>query len=130
MDAISIASSGLRASMARLTASASNVANADTVGATSPSANQPAAYQPVRAISSETAAGGVTTSIRPVEPGTTLRYEPSATQADAQGMVAAPNVDVTDEMVEQLAASESFKANLALIRTVSDLQRETFERWG
>ncbi len=56
MNGMSIARSGLEASMLRLTASASNIANAQSNGAVPGSGGQ-AAYQPVRAELSPSAGG-------------------------------------------------------------------------
>ncbi len=45
-------------------------------------------------------------------------------------MIAAPNVDVTDELVEQLSAKLAFEANLKVIATASELERRSLDLWG
>lgn len=130
MDAFSIARSGMAASLTRSTAAASNIANADTIGAAQPGPGRPGAYQPLRARITPTPGGGVSAALTPSGSAPVLRYAPDAPQADAHGMVAAPNVDSTDELVEQMSAAQDFKANAKVIRTVADLTDWTLERWG
>ncbi len=141
MNVFGIARSGLEASLLRLTASASNIANAQSIGAVPASAPAGAAsgagdgsgqraYQPVRAQLSPLAGGGVQARMAPVDPAYRLTYDPASRHADARGMVAAPNVDTTDELVEQLDATLAFKANLKLIATASELERRSIQLWG
>jgi flagellar basal-body rod protein FlgC len=52
------------------------------------------------------------------------RYEPSHPDADADGFVAVPNVDVPEEMVDMLGAARAYQANLTAIGLIRDtLQR-------
>ncbi len=101
MDAaMAIAASGMAAASASLTASASNIATMQTAGPAPTS-------------------GGVTTALSSVLPSSPLAYDPSAPFANLQGMVAAPNVDPVAEAVNQMTASEAFRANLAVFETAS-----------
>ncbi|MCC7417919.1 MAG: flagellar basal body rod protein FlgC [Acidobacteria bacterium] len=52
------------------------------------------------------------------------RYEPSHPDADAEGYVALPNVEVPEEMVDMLGAARAYQANL----TAMGLIRETIQR--
>jgi flagellar basal-body rod protein FlgC len=126
MSAITTALSGLEASVAQLTASASNVANVDTVGSWGPAVNVGAAgasgpplkaYQPVQTVQTTTPDGGVAASQVPVTPATTPAYDPTSPAANAQGLVAAPNVDLNQEVVGQIGALAAYQANLAVIKT-------------
>jgi flagellar basal-body rod protein FlgC len=130
MNGMSIARSGLEASMLRLTASASNIANAQSTGAVPGSGAGPSAYQPMRATLSPSAAGGVQGRLVPVDPAYRLTYDPALVQANADGMIASPNVDVTDELVETLSAKLAFEANLKVIATASELERRSLDLWG
>lgn len=129
MNAMSIARSGLDASMLRLTASASNIANAQSYGAV-PGGGGQAAYQPVRAELSPGAGGGVQGRLVPVDPAYRLTYDPASVHANAQGMIAAPNVDMTGELVEQLSAKLAFEANLKVVSTMSEMERRSIQLWG
>ena len=48
------------------------------------------------------------------------RYEPSHPDADAEGFVAVPNVDVPEEMVNMLGAARAYQANLTAIGLIRD----------
>jgi flagellar basal-body rod protein FlgC len=122
MSSIStIALSGLNAASRSLQVSASNVANALTTGAlpnadgTVP-AGAPQAYAPLQLVQTESAGGGVQTSVTTVSPSTTAVFDPQASFANSDGLVAAPNVDLSHEFVSQLIASYSFAANAAVLR--------------
>lgn len=129
MNAMSIARSGLDASMLRLTASASNIANAQSNGAVPGSGGQ-AAYRPVRAELSPGAGGGVQGRLVPADPAYRLTYDPSSVHANAQGMIAAPDVDVTSELVEQLSAKLAFEANLKVLATAGEMERRSIQLWA
>ena len=51
-------------------------------------------------------------------------YNPSHPHADEQGMVAMPNVDVAMEMVDMIASSRSYEANLAVMKTSRNLAKQ------
>ena len=122
MSSISaIALSGLNAASRRLQVSASNVANSQTTGAlpnadgTVP-AGAPTAYTPLALVQTASAGGGVQTSVTTVTPPTTAVFDPQASFANQDGLVAAPNVDLAQEFVGQLLASYSFAANAAVLK--------------
>ena len=123
MSSIStIALSGMNAAVRRLEVSASNVANAESTGAlpaadgTVP-ATAPRAYAPLRLIPTESAGGlGVQTGVLTVTPPTIAVSDPQAPFANQDGEVAAPNVDISREMIEQVIASYSFAANAAVMK--------------
>ena len=132
MNAFGIVRSGLEASMMRLTVSASNIANAQSTGAVPGSLGEAGqrAYQPVRAEITPIAQGGVQARLVPVDPAYRLSYDPASRHADARGMVAAPNVNIASELVEQIAARLAFEANLKVIATANDLERRSIQLWG
>jgi flagellar basal-body rod protein FlgC len=122
MSSISaIALSGLNAASRRLQVSASNVANSQSTGAlpnadgTVP-AGAPTAYAPLALVQTASAGGGVQTSVTTVTPSTTAVFDPQAPFANQDGLVAAPNVDLSQEFVGQLLASYSFAANAAVLK--------------
>lgn len=43
-------------------------------------------------------------------------YEPGHPDADANGMVAMPNINLHEEMADMIAASRAFEANLAVVK--------------
>ena len=43
-------------------------------------------------------------------------YNPSSPDADKSGMVAMPDINVSEEMVDMIASSRSYEANLAVVK--------------
>ena len=119
MSAItSIALSGLNAASLRVQAAASNLANARSNGAVR---GEPAPYTPLEVQQSSVATGGVSAQIAPSSREPLLAYDPSAPYANAEGYVASPDIDPADEVVALAMATYSFTANLAVVRTESEM---------
>jgi flagellar basal-body rod protein FlgC len=122
MSSIStIAQSGMNAAARRLEVSASNVANVTSTGALPNAdgavpAGAPRAYAPLELVQTASAGGGTQTAVTTVTPSTTAAYDPRAPFANQDGLVAAPNVDLAQEMISQLIASYSFTANAAVMK--------------
>ncbi len=122
MSSIStIAVSGMNAAARRLEVSASNVANVTSTGALPNAdgavpAGAPRAYAPLELVQTASAGGGTQTAVTTVTPSTTAISDPQAPFANANGLVAAPNVDLAQEMISQLIASYSFAANATVIK--------------
>ena len=55
------------------------------------------------------------------------RYEPSHPDADADGFVAVPNVDVPEEMVDMIGAARAYQANLTAINLIRDTVQKALE---
>jgi len=126
MNASLIALSGLQASTTRLGASASNVANANTAGATAKGARGGAAstaYRPL-AVDQTTVAGygvaaNVTASAAPPQPV----YAPQSSLADSDGMIDLPDVDPVQEAMAQIQAVTAYRASLSVMRTSDEMDR-------
>lgn len=70
--------------------------------------------------SSQTALVNVREIINDERPLKTL-YMPGHPDADGQGMVQMPNVNVTEEMVDMITASRSIEANVQVITTAKQM---------
>ena len=116
-----IALSGMNAATRRLDVSASNVANVESTGTlpapdgTVPSGAQQA-YAPRRVVQTANADGGTQTAVTTVNPAYVAMSDPQAPFANQDGLVAAPNVDLSQEMVNQMLASYSFAANARVLK--------------
>ena len=55
------------------------------------------------------------------------RYDPAHPDADKDGFVEVPNVDVPEQMVDMLAASRAYQANLTAISLIKDLISRAME---
>ena len=126
--AFSIAKSGMAAASLRLDVSAGNVANMSDTGplpdaSASSAAGFPAAYTPLRVDQVDVAGGGTAARVTTVSPSYVPMYDPSAPYADKNGMVAAPNVDLTNEVVQQMTALYTFAANARVLQTASQMMK-------
>ncbi len=132
MSVLSVSLSGIQAAVAKLNVSAENVANSQTTGAlpdappsaTSSTPGAPTVYQPKELASFSVAGslgGGVTTTVRPSLNKPEYAYAPSASYANAQGLVASPNVDPAVEAVNQIESLQQFKANLKVFQTGEEM---------
>lgn len=54
-----------------------------------------------------------------------LVYNPGHPDADAQGMVALPNISVHEEMADMIAAARAFEANLAVVKAARTMAAQT-----
>lgn len=103
----------------RLQVSASNVANYLSGGPLPGSTNAgnfPPAYVPLRVDQTDMVGGGTSATVRAVSPSYEQIYDPTAPYADGRGMVASPNIDLANELVQQLLARITFAANAQVIR--------------
>ncbi len=141
MSVIGTAYSGMQASMMRMQASASNIANANSTGpvpssapaSSPPTAPAPAsvqAYQPIGVQQGDVAGGGTYIRFGAVTPGTVERHDPSSPHSNGDGMVAAPNVDLAGELVDQAAAKIAFEANLRVLETGGRTDKAILEIWA
>jgi flagellar basal-body rod protein FlgC len=128
LSAINASASGLDAERARMEVAASNLANADSTHGPN---NEPYRRREVVLEASDADTFGATLNrvqasgvkvSQVVEDPTPFgrRYEPSSPDADADGFVATPNVDVPEERVDMLGAARAYQANLAAIGVVRD----------
>jgi len=131
-NAISSALSGALAGERRFENSASNVANLRSVAA--PSVDGPATdnagnplFRPGRTVDVTAPTGGVTSNRLLVVPSAVQEYDPSAADADADGLVDRPNVDLVRETADRISAQRQFEANLATIRTADELLKATLD---
>jgi len=116
--ASTIAVSGLNVASLRLQVAANNIVNAwsngPLPGAPNPE-NFPTAYTPLRVNQTDVAGGGTSATVTAVSPATIPSYDPTAPFADSNGMVASPNVDLANEVVQLLIARYTYAANTQVI---------------
>jgi flagellar basal-body rod protein FlgC len=123
---LDVSTSGLVAQRARLNAISSNIANMST---TRNEAGQPEPYQPRFVTfqtdnSISTPGGGAGVKIGSVQQSNApphMKYEPGHPDADAQGRVAYPAVDMTTEFVDALEATRAYEANIGVIEVTKNM---------
>ena len=124
--AIQTSVSGLLASSQRLNIAASNIVNSQVKS--SPSAKENAApgltfnpgYTPLKAEQITTPSGGTRTRTVAVSPANLSVYDPSSPLAGEQGTVNIPNVSFPAEIAEMKRASQAYKANAAVLKTLDE----------
>lgn len=120
----------MQAASLRLEAAARNIANAGSTGAL-PEAQGVAAprqaYQPVTVDQTAMPNGGVAATLRKVSPGFVAALQASSSQADANGMVAMPAVDMATEVTDMLSAKQDFTANAQVLRVTDEMLRRLFD---
>lgn len=127
-----ISTSGLVAQRARLDAIASNLANISTTR------NELGELEPYRpryvTFSTDsqktTSAGGIGVMVASVEQSNEppkMHYDPMDPDANAQGYVAKPPIDMTTEFVDALEATRAYEANIGVMEITKDLGRQTLQ---
>ena len=129
LQSINVSAGGMFAQSARMKVAAENIANADSVQATSGQGayrarqvsfqsvlNRETGMAEVKAKTSE----DMTTPMRTV-------YNPGSDMADAKGFVGMPNVDTTIESINMKEAQRSYEANLSAITTAREMATRTLD---
>lgn len=125
INAIQTALSGLIASMRKVEASASNIANLNTSGALSDPDNAP--YRAVitrqTAVTGENGQGlGVKSATIPKTTPFVPAFDPDSPFANEEGLIGAPNVNLAEEAVNIKLAETAYKANIKVLETIGDME--------
>jgi len=128
LDVFDIAGSAMSSESVRLNVTASNLANAQSVGPDEASTYH--ALQPVFSAVMQSLRGGVDSasgvgvkvdgiveSKAPLE----QRYQPEHPMANEEGYVYVPNVNMIDEMSNMISASRSYQSNVEVLNTSKQL---------
>jgi flagellar basal-body rod protein FlgC len=126
LNVFHVAGSALHAQSTRLNATASNLANADSI--TSANGQPYKAKQVVFAATpmAGTAAQGVRVT-QVVESAAPMRmvYDPKSPAANPDGYVTMPNVNVVEEMTNMISASRAYQTNAEVMGTAKTLMEKT-----
>jgi flagellar basal-body rod protein FlgC len=127
VSSINTALSGLAFAGKRLEAGASNIANQFSTKSkvNGQTVDQP--YTPKRVQGVSVEGGGVQSVVTDVTPATTTVFDPQHPDADANGAVQFPNVDIAAELVNQKIASYDYKANLKTIKVADELHKSLLD---
>jgi flagellar basal-body rod protein FlgC len=155
-SALGIAVSGLNAASTRLDVAASNIANSETTGplpttatplstfntptttnnananTTTSTTNTPSAYIPLvfNQVDTTTGSGqpsGTSGTITQVNPSFVPSFDPNSPFANQEGLVAAPNVDPVQQIVQLAIAKYSFAANAKVAQTANDITKSLLD---
>lgn len=132
-----IAGSGMAAQSLRLNTTASNLANANSASNSAEETYR--ARHPVFSVLHQSAMDGADGFVSDVrhEAGVGVgvkeimesdaplqrRYEPNHPEADEEGYVFYPNVDVVEEMANMISASRSFQVNVEMMNSAKSMMQ-------
>jgi flagellar basal-body rod protein FlgC len=142
-DAIDISGSGLSAERLRMDVTAENLANAQTTRGPNGGpyqrksvvlqTAQPNGFASQLAAATGSVQGGQTPGgvqaaaiVTDTAPPKQV-YDPGHPDANAQGYVLMPNVNPVTEMVDLIASSRSYEANVTALQTAKSLFSKTFD---
>lgn len=124
------AASALQAEKVRMEVISQNIANANTTSTDKggPYQRQVVRFETIMAnqfdpysAKAEVRVAGIETDNRPFK----VMHQPGHPDADADGMVRYPNVNVHEEMADLIASSRAMEANLSIIRTARQMAMQT-----
>ncbi len=143
LDSLDISASGLTAQRLRMDVISENIANIDT---TRTDGGEPYRRKYVVLSAGESDAsfasylndsredlklGGVyVTEIGEDQSDFRLEYDPTNADADADGYVMKPNVDLSQEMVDMISAYRSYEANVTAFNASKDMAVKALEIGG
>lgn len=135
MDAMEISASALVAERTRMNLISSNLANINSTRTAEggPYKRKDAVFTATSFASmldksSKDAARGVeVTDIIEDKSPPRLQYEPSHPDANAQGYVAYPNINVVEEMADMISATRAYEANITASKATMNMQMKALE---
>ncbi len=137
LSSLDISASALTAQRVRMNVISENIANADSTRTENGApyrrrvvamGEKPAAFSD--ALKSATGGGVMVTRI--VEDASDFEYDYDPTHPDAneQGYVAYPNVDETEEIIDLMAATRSYEANVTALNATKSMAAKALEISG
>ncbi|MPM25659.1 Flagellar basal-body rod protein FlgC [bioreactor metagenome] len=138
LDGMDISASGLTAQRLRMDVISDNIANIDTTRTESGDPykrkyvvlqERPNNFSDILGSSllSKTAGGVVVSEIGEDASQGELVYDPSNPDANQDGYVEMPNVDITQEMVDMISAYRSYEANVTSFNAYKEMAVKTLE---
>ncbi len=134
-----VSSSGMSAQRMRMNAISSNIANVNTTRSPEGGAyrRKEVVFEamPQQRNFGEILAGRVdqdidrvqVTDVLPDRKGPLMKYEPNHPDANEDGYVAYPNINIMQEMVDMIQASRSYEANVSAMNTSKNMALSALE---
>jgi flagellar basal-body rod protein FlgC len=131
-SAFDVSTSGLVAQRMRLNAISSNLANMSTTrserGEAQPYQPRYVTFQTDTDISTFGGGHGVkVASVEYSQDPPLMKHDPGHPDANADGYVAYPNVDMTTEFVDALEATRAYEANIGVLEISKDMGNRTLQ---
>ena len=130
LPGVNSTTAALNAERIRMDVVGQNIANLNTTRGLDgkPYQRQQVVFETLFQQATEAASGPGTVTVARVEKDhrpAKLVYEPGHPDADADGMVALPDINMASEMVDLIASSRSFEANLAVLKNARGMAIQT-----
>lgn len=135
-DVATISSSGMQLARARIDAAAANLANKETVGFKRRDVYQVAQKTPASEgdfgtnLGNAVLAKPVLQAVLEDQSKPVMQYQPDHPQANAQGYIELPNINVVEEMTNMMTALRSYQANLTVRETALQMSSEAKKLLG
>ena len=139
LTTLKISSSGIAAQKKRMAAISSNIANAQSTRTAEggPYRKKEVVFgsEPARESFSEILEGELdaqaeqvhATEVISTDNPPILKYEPNHPEANEQGYVAYPNINVMEEMANMISASRAYEANINVMNTTKGMAMKALE---
>lgn len=138
LRSLNISGSALTAMKFRMSVAAQNLANSSSAAGTQPykkkavqmtERKDDAAFQKrlSDAVNEINSFGGVMVSGVTEEESYILEFDPENPLADENGYVRLPNIDTTEQMIELMAASRAYEANVTAFNAVKQMAQKALE---
>ncbi|MEJ5383350.1 MAG: flagellar basal body rod protein FlgC [Fimbriimonadales bacterium] len=128
ISTLRVSASGLSAERLRMDLVADNLANANTTRTPDgqPYRRKVAIFQPM-APTPQMPGGVRVAQIATDSTPPRMVYDPGHPDADANGYVTYPNVDIVHEMVDMISASRAYEANIQAFNAAKDMFMRTLD---
>ena len=139
LTSLKISSSGLTANKKRMEAISSNIANAQTTRTAEGGPYQPKdvvfGSEPARESFADILEGELEEKAQTVQAtqivnknkAPIMKYEPSSPDANSEGYVAYPNINVMEEMANMIETSRAYEANINAMNTAKSMAMKDLE---
>ena len=130
LTGINSTASALAAERVRMEVITQNIANANTTRGVDggPYQRQHVVFENVLSQAQGIGSGPQTVGVARIEKDQRpprLIFSPGHPDANAEGMVAAPNISIHEEMADLIVASRAFEANLAVVKNARAMAMQT-----
>ena len=137
--AIDIAASGMPAERLRMDLIGNNIANVNTTRTEEggPYKRQMAVFEPRsggmnfgQVLAEQMDGGGTGVRVKSIEKDQSpprMIYDPTHPDANEQGYVALPNINIVTEMVDMITASRAYEANATMVNTAKTMAQKALD---
>ena len=137
--AIDIAASGMTAERLRMDLIGNNIANVNTTRTEEggPYKRQMAVFEPRsggmnfgQVLAEQMDGGGTGVRVKSIEKDQSpprMIYDPTHPDANEQGYVALPNINIVTEMVDMITASRAYEANATMVNTAKTMAQKALD---